>query len=117
MTELIDWLRAQLDADTAEIAKHPDGEDEWMMTGFLATEEGNYPCSPYLRISKERALAEVDAKRRIVALHDSDHECSVYDHHGDVDNCSWVIGGGCSTVKLLALPYADRPGYRDEWRP
>jgi hypothetical protein len=23
----------------------------------------------------------------------------------------------CPTVRLLAQPYADRPGYRDEWRP
>lgn len=23
----------------------------------------------------------------------------------------------CPTLRLLALPYADRPGYREEWRP
>jgi hypothetical protein len=23
----------------------------------------------------------------------------------------------CPTLRLLALPYGDRPGYRDEWRP
>jgi hypothetical protein len=23
----------------------------------------------------------------------------------------------CDTLKLLALPYADHPDYRDEWRP
>jgi hypothetical protein len=26
-------------------------------------------------------------------------------------------GFPCLTVKLLALPYSDRPGYREEWRP
>ncbi|RAO26465.1 hypothetical protein PSN13_06493 [Micromonospora saelicesensis] len=23
----------------------------------------------------------------------------------------------CNTLRFLALPYADRPGYRDEWKP
>jgi hypothetical protein len=35
----------------------------------------------------------------------------------EIDNCTWVLDGDCSTVRLVALPHADRPGYREEWRP
>ena len=62
-----------------------------------------------------RVLAECDAKRRIVELHTGEHECSVYDHDGEIDHCQYVLGD-CSTLRLLALPYADRDGYREEWR-
>jgi hypothetical protein len=58
-----------------------------------------------------RVLAEVDAKRRILALHDEQHDC-------DGDPRSYADPyEGCRTLRLLALPYADRPGYREEWRP
>lgn len=52
-----------------------------------------------------RVLAEVDAKRRIieVAIGEMDH--------GDF---GWAWS---QVLALLALPYADRPGYQDEWRP
>lgn len=62
-----------------------------------------------------RVLAECEAKRRIVALHDGAHECSVY-VRGEVDNCAWVErGDSCSTLRLLALPYADHPDYDPSW--
>jgi len=65
-----------------------------------------------------RVLAEVQAKRRILELHEGAHECSTYDYTGDIDNCTWVEGeDSCSTVRLLALSYADRPGYDESWRP
>lgn len=57
----------------------------------------------------ERVLAECDAKQRIIEA------ASAYSpelEHGD--NGEWAFD---QTLRLLALPYADRPGYRDEWRP
>jgi hypothetical protein len=63
-----------------------------------------------------RILAECEAKRRIVELHDRSHECSVYDHHGEIDNCSWEPGGDCSTLRLLAFPYSDHPDFQPGWR-
>lgn len=63
-----------------------------------------------------RRLAECEAKRGIVELHDGTHECSVYDHTGAVDNCAWVVDGDCSTLALLAEPYADHPDYQQEWK-
>ena len=39
-------------------------------------------------------------------------ECS-----GDDDPYIDQVAYPCETVRLLALPYADRVGYREEWRP
>jgi hypothetical protein len=56
-----------------------------------------------VRCRAERVLAEVDAKRRLVA------ESRIDDHNfGSV---------GPWTLRVLALPYADHPDYRPEWRP
>jgi hypothetical protein len=65
-----------------------------------------------------RVLADCEAKRRIVALHGDAHECSTYDHTGEIDNCTWCLyATDCSTMRLLAAVYGDHPDYRDEWRP
>lgn len=54
-----------------------------------------------LHLSPDRARAEIDSKRRILdTLH----------HEGGVHLFADIF-------KLLALPYADRPGYLDAWRP
>jgi hypothetical protein len=66
---------------------------------------------------RSRMLAECDAKRRIVEHHGS---------NGDDDFALCVIctevgpdaqGWPCQTLRLLALPYADHPDYRPEWKP
>lgn len=77
-----------------------------------------------------RVLREIDAKRRLV-------EDLLSDPHVEVDDpfysCAVVaradvkrFGGVCDCgrddrllqrLRLLALPYADRPGFREEWRP
>jgi hypothetical protein len=64
--------------------------------------------------TQERMLREIDAKRRILA--------------GAIETRAWAIGESGAvagpavklanaTLRLLAAPYADRPGYREEWRP
>ena len=56
-----------------------------------------------------RVLAEVDAKRRTLNLHPLRSDGRICNEDEDIYPCE--------TVRLLALPYADRPGYRQEWRP
>lgn len=56
-------------------------------------------------------LAEIETKRRILDAHAGEHECPSED-----DNCGWWVVA-CPTVQLLALPYADREGYDEKWRP
>ena len=61
-----------------------------------------------VRHDPARVLAEVAAKRRIV------------DGLADADPYSGYITATFTAedaLRLLALPYADRPGYREEWRP
>lgn len=55
-----------------------------------------------------RVLREIDAKRRIVnAIADADPDSAYI----TATFTAWDV------LRLLALPYADRPGYREEWRP
>ena len=56
------------------------------------------------RHNPARVLREIEAKRRIVDRYEWLRE------HGDTGGTAWVL-------PLLALPYADRPGFREEWRP
>jgi hypothetical protein len=51
-----------------------------------------------------RVLREVEARRRIVERYAWLRE------HGDTGDAAWVL-------PLLALPYADHPGYKEKWRP
>jgi hypothetical protein len=63
----------------------------------------------------ERMLVWSDARRRIVALH---HTVQRADDGASGDVCA---GCGhpppCPTLRLLSLPYADHPDFREEWRP
>jgi hypothetical protein len=54
-----------------------------------------------MRWSPARVLAECEAKRRIVRI--------------AVDQIDEDSGG--ELLRLLALPYASHPDYREEWRP
>lgn len=75
-----------------------------------------------------RVLREVDAKRQLLALHEPSRNVGA-DSNED-DSSAFVVCCGlcqvgvvqdgdwpCETLRLLALPYSDRPGYREEWRP
>lgn len=78
--------------------------------------------------SPARVLAEVEAARRIIAEHphykanspDSAYwtadfgcgTCHIHQHDGGIFGEGW-----CKTLRLLALPDASHPSYREEWRP
>jgi hypothetical protein len=66
--------------------------------------------------SPMRVLDECDAKRRIVEEHagGGGSICSVCaDGMWNLERASLP----CQTLRLLALPYADHPDYREEWKP
>lgn len=115
MTDFTLWLRAQLDEDeqiARALDEHLDGHER---PYNLAD-----PTDP------ARVLVDVDAKRRIIDEH---YVATGYDGHSvDADVCGRCAeddqAGGragdpwpCTTLRLLALPHAGRPGYRQEWRP
>lgn len=152
MTDLVTWLREQLDEDeeaakrvrqpyrlyacdhghveepvlndeTGEYQQWADGEDRLP----------NHHNTWSLVYDPARVLAEVAAKRAILELHDGEHDCrelktGVYPHDwpsaapwGSAGEAwrhasSEHFEGPCPTLRLLAQPYADRPGFREEWR-
>jgi hypothetical protein len=62
-----------------------------------------------------RVLAECDVKRRIIAQHEPE-DCWCGEDATELIPRP-ATGRACSHLRLLALPYSDRPGYREEWRP
>lgn len=86
--------------------------------GVEGLDDGDHRAAHIARHDPARVLAEVAAKRRIVELHDGAHECSTFERDGEVDNCTWCLDAeDCSTMRLLALPHAEHPEYRQEWKP
>jgi hypothetical protein len=58
------------------------------------------------RYDPAHVLRTIQAHRQIVELHEGSHECSQYDHNGDVDRCTWVHEGDiCSTLAAVASIY------------
>jgi hypothetical protein len=77
----------------------PDGPREWT------------PPLYYVR-----RAADVAAKRQIIDEHQNDQgRCAVCADPPQYD-ATWHPYP-CTTLRLLALPYADHPDYREEWRP
>ncbi|GGU54716.1 DUF6221 family protein [Streptomyces lavendofoliae] len=129
--ELVDFLRARLDedADTASAASpgpwHVNAEsDEVLAVDDIAVADGFALSGQQLRATTAhiarhnpaRILAEVDAKRQMVddyarnAAAAEAEQCP-NEWNGGIDKLGYFV------LPLLALPYADHPDYRDEWRP
>lgn len=86
---------------------------------------------PDIEAMAHRVAAECEAKRRIIELHDEDTRtvigseevewlgtCGVCCEPSKWDHFESAASEyPCMTLRLLALPYADRPGYQERWRP
>lgn len=139
MSDLETWLRQQLDEDEQTARSVEDRSDPWFgqwqaegnkalrtRNGWVLAHNRGEPYAPGLLAhiachDPARVLAEIDAKRRILD-----------DIVPDADGLDMQVDGefrvgrrdlaaepylGDALMQLLALPYADRPGYRSEWRP
>jgi hypothetical protein len=125
------------------VAHHPAATWHLNGAGDIEDHQGGYvACGPYgcgmdeddsahiIRWQPARVLAEIQAKRRILDLHPHlpvvqpiwpglpSHEDDG-PHRIGCQTCKFsdTTTWWCDTVRLLALPHAGRPGYRDEWRP
>lgn len=133
MDELARWLGEQLDEDgriaraaAAESEEHWSPGDKNVSDSVNSAEYGSpVVIGPYEYLDwairehiaewdPARALREIDSKRQLLTLHrpyvaEPGQACL-----GCAGGIEWET---CPVVRLLALPYADRPGYQDEWRP
>ncbi|WP_432027482.1 DUF6221 family protein [Streptomyces sp. 1222.5] len=119
MEDLVQFLRAQLDEDE-RIARAPhslfltwDYDDcvrqvrDLGNGNELANVLSDHSYGEHIaEHDPARVLCEIDAKRkRIGILADA-----IKRGHDDYDTATALL-------PLEALPYVDRPGYREEWRP
>jgi hypothetical protein len=65
-------------------------------------------------VNSGRVLAECEAKRRIVTALAVREEFGAGLDSPEDKAATWALRESC---KALAVVYADRPGYREEWRP
>lgn len=139
MSALVEFLRARYEeARTRENGKRrsiPSAFDGHDVEVRYSCDEGEqvfvnghpYPAEKYFEVATETApdpdvLADLDAKLAVLDEHQdvNDGDC------GTCVNGKWgypTHGGSipqrhpCRTLRLLALPYAAHPNYREEWRP
>jgi hypothetical protein len=126
MVDLAEFLLARIGEDEA-VAGHCSGPgwryrlclgidqvvDAADDDGFVATFDLDMDAMHAARWNPRRVLAECAAKRRVVEF-----EAGVTGVVEAVRQVVPVSGKpGTTVLRLLALPYADHPGYREEWRP
>lgn len=132
--ELVAFLRARLDEDqqAAQEAAEQVGDGQWEQRNVRivttadrdrdVAEDVIYECIEHIaRHDPARVLAEVNAKRRIIDLHEPDEferdRCKSCRRDESGWEGSVPAEWPCATLRLLALPYADHADYREEWRP
>lgn len=128
MGELAQWLGGQLDeeADAARRAfsGQMDPENgwlalrpEWQQHTTIAPHVGMIheavQADHVVRWNPARVLREVEAKRQALA-----HYERIRQHTRQGDEAYVLAEGAVSKqIQIMATAYADRPGYREEWRP
>jgi hypothetical protein len=144
MGDPIAWLNAQLDADERHALKVPEDERHWYVNiegDIMPADAGGPayiavrpwgggigdPAEHIARHDPARVLAEVEAQRRQIREHSHEDGCcrtcttEEREVHWDSEEetVQWErrpAAWPCLTVRLLALPYADRDDFPDELR-
>lgn len=135
MDDLGQWLTTQLDEDEQTARAATPGPWEQGGVGDFGwtvnfsrrnsgaetedSEEGYADAAFIAEWDPARVLREIDAKRKLIAEHPS---INVSDLGSDCGTCVWpdtvmAAPWPCPTLRLLALPYADREGYQESWHP
>jgi hypothetical protein len=127
--DLVQWLGEQLDEEqriAEEAARHtePDWSDGGTYGESVTTEPRHVPVAvgPWsgqmldevrahiAAHDPARVLREIEAKRDLLRLASAAHDY----HETFTSGFASALEG---TLRLFALAYADRVGYREEWRP
>lgn len=112
MDDLVQWLGAQLDEEQREAEaalKRTTTSRRWI-GGRWVEEVVQPPEWRRSAWSPARVLREIDAKRDLLRVAKAAHDY----HETFTSGFASALEG---TLRLFALAYADRPGYREEWRP
>jgi len=139
MDELVEWLRAQLEIDEeiARAAAHYEAGN-WTTKGghpvsvadelveqadtferVVVFDEGSPSEEQAHHIAEHdpaRVLREIDAKRQVLAEYEqaARYATTTWGQSNADQSRARTLG---KVMRLLALPYADRPGYKESWRP
>ncbi len=106
----VDWSQGE----ESLMSRHQrDGHDVAVLCGWGYDSSGidaqQADRNHIARHDPSRVLAECEAKRRIV------DECTPWVSEPSDDYGAQTVSE--MTLRFLALPYADHPDYRQEWRP
>jgi hypothetical protein len=143
MTDLVEWLEAQL-AEDERIAReaipdggtgdwcelhhcpHDDGDTVppshdlcariglWGDELFLPDEGGHSPEQARHIVQHDpRSVLALVAAHRLILFYHSGN----HECSGPDDNAMWICDDVCPTVRALASAYAARPGYDPSWGP
>ncbi|RMI47592.1 hypothetical protein EBO15_01440 [Actinomadura harenae] len=139
MTDIVDFLRSRLDEDELFAARGPGGQPiqpadlVWTYEPDTAdARDGGSVVARGHRIlidspmviaahvarwDPARALAEVEAKRRLMAEHrdDGDGHCQGCGMNAYEEMCRNI--DNCPVLAALASVYAHHPEYDETWRP
>jgi hypothetical protein len=121
MDELVRWFGEQLDEDERIARRAGDSFRQIGETGVIVATEGDRAeeCASanwtgiaehIVRHDPARVLREIEAKRDLLRLAERAHDY----HETFTSGFASALEG---TLRLFALAYADRPGYREEWAP
>ncbi|MGW4560091.1 DUF6221 family protein [Streptomyces sp. NPDC004365] len=140
MDDLVRWLGKQLDEDE-RIARAASlgpwvesgiGEYGWSVSFGRAnagvetedSEQGRADAEHIAEHDPARVLREIDVKRQLLVAHAPRKPNGRPNMEAHCQSCTtaqaWddaVAESNCLTLRLLAVPYAGRPGYREEWLP
>jgi len=106
MSDLTEFLLTRIAEDEAVARALSSQEDYMLSQSFYGHSSVDAPVTAFMeRFGIARVLAECESKRRIM------EECADLASSEDVYTHADLI------LHALALPYADRPEYREAWRP
>jgi hypothetical protein len=133
MDDLVQWLREQYaeDEQTARRAisgqvdweegwgaERPEGRGQTIIVPHVGLIHEAVQAEHVARWNPARVLREIEAKRGVLRQYLDLREQVRNPVSAENRARARALQGELGDVlRLLALPYADRPGYRDEWRP
>jgi hypothetical protein len=142
MDGLVQWLSEQLDIDTVRAEEtaaeygsvwtaHPRTDSVTSDTGADVVDEPGVPGEFIAEHDPARVLREIDAKRLLIDAYEltrgvwgnaSQRVAAAGDEPSPAHiqirgHAQSQTGALEDAVKYAATVYANRPGYRDEWRP